>query len=138
MNTTMTLNTTAEGLALTSTRALTTTSFPRKYVHSAFNNRQDALQAVGALRQAGFDGRDIYLLSYRDYEDALGRGQGFFSSLTSTDLDVYLDAARRGNLILAIRLANYGQVEQVRDLLAPHRAHLVRYVDAWTVAHLLP
>jgi hypothetical protein len=96
------------------------------------------LQAVGALRQAGFDVRDIYLLSYRDYEDALGRGQGFFSSLTSTDLDVYLDAARRGNLILAIRLANYGQVEQVRDLLAPHRAHLVRYVDAWTVAHLLP
>lgn len=132
------MNTTIEGLALTSTRTLTTTSFPRKYVHSAFSNSQDAVQAVQALRKAGFDARDIYLLSYRDYEDALGRGQGFFGSLTSTDLDIYLDAARRGNLILAIRLANYGQVEQVRDLLAPHRAHLVRYVDTWTVAHLLP
>src|SRR5579884_1291579 len=138
MNTTMTLNTTVEGLTLTSTRALTTTSFPRKYVHSTFSNQQDALQAVRALRQAGFDARDIYLLSYKDYEEALGRGQGFFGSLTSTDLDVYLDAARRGNPILALRLVNYGQVEQVRDLLAPHRAHLVRYVDTWTVAHLLP
>ena len=140
MNSTMTRNTQKmfEELSLTSVRALPTTPFPRKYVHSAFNDRQDALQAAEALRQAGFDSRDIYLLTYADYAEALGRGQTFLSSLTSTDLDVYLDTARRGCTILAMRLANYGQVEQVRDLLAPHRAHLVRYVDTWTVAHLLP
>jgi len=140
MNSTMTRNTqkTFEELSIPSARALPTTPFPRKHVHSAFNDRQDALQAAEALRQADFDARDIYLLTSADYTEALGRGQTFFSSLTSTDLDVYLDAARRGCTILAVRLANYGQVEQVRDLLAPHGAHLVRYVDTWTVAHLLP
>ena len=140
MNSRMTHNTQnpLEELSLTSARALPTTPFPRKHVHSAFDDQQDALQAAEALRQSGFDARDIYLLTYADYEEALGRGQTFLSSLTSSDLAVYLDAARRGCTILAVRLANFGQVEQVRDLLAPHRAHLVRYVDTWTVAHLLP
>src|SRR5436853_516669 len=93
MNSTMTRNTqkTFEELSIPSARALPTTPFPRKHVHSAFNDRQDALQAAEALRQADFDARDIYLLTSADYTEALGRGQTFFSSLTSTDLDGYLD-----------------------------------------------
>ena len=140
MNSKMTHNTqkTLEELSLTSARTLPTTPFPRKHVHSAFNDRQDALRAVLALQQAGFDARDMYLLTYTDYAEALGRGQSFFSSVTSMDLDVYLDAARQGRTMLAVHLAHAGQMEQVRDLLAPHGAHLVRYVDTWTVAHLLP
>jgi hypothetical protein len=67
----------------------------------------------------------------------MGRGQTLLSSLTSTDLDVYLDEARHGHTILAVRLANSGQMKQVRDVIAPHRAHRARYVDTWTVAHLL-
>ena len=140
MNSRMTYNTqkTSEELSLTSARTLPTTPFPRKYVHSVFNDRQDALQATEALRESGLDARDMYPLTYTDYAEALGRGQSFFSSLASRDLDIYLDEARQGGTILAVRLANSGQMEQVRDLLAQHRAHLVRYVDTWTVAHLLP
>lgn len=140
MNTTMTRNPekTFEELSITSERALPATPFPRKYIHSAFKDQRDALQAAETLRQAGFDARDIYMLTYPDYAEAMGRGQSLFSSLSSTDLDVYLDEARHGRTILAVRLAHQGQMEQVRDLLAPHRAHLVRYVDTWTVAQLLP
>lgn len=140
MNSSMSDNTqnTFEKLSLTSTRVLPTAPFPRKHVHSVFNDRQDALQAAEGLRQAGFDSRDVYVLTSADYAEALGRRQSFFSSVTSMDLDVYLDAAGQGRTILAVRLAHAGQMEHVRDLLAPHGAHLVRYVDTWTVAHLLP
>jgi hypothetical protein len=129
---------TLEELFITSERALPTTPFPRKYIHSAFNDRQDALQAAQSLRNAGYDTHDMYILTYADYLEAMERGQTLFSSLTSTDLDIYLDVARQGRTILAVRLANRGQMEQVRDLLAPHRAHLVRYIDTWTMARLLP
>ncbi|HEY6542825.1 MAG TPA: hypothetical protein VIZ18_17915 [Ktedonobacteraceae bacterium] len=140
MISTMTQDTqkTFEELFITSERALPTTPFPRKYIHSAFNDRKDALQAAQSLHSAGYDTRDIYMLTYADYSEAMNRGQTLFSSLTSTDLDAYLDEARHGRTILAVRLANYGQIEQVRDLLAPHRAHLVRYIDTWTMAQLLP
>src|SRR5947209_1955958 len=140
MNSTMTRNTqkTFEELSIPSARALPTTPFPRKHVHSAFNDRQDALQAAEALRQADFDARDIYLLTSADYTEALGRGQTFFSSLTSTDLDVYLDAARRGCTILAVRLANYGQVEQVRFARPSRRSPraICRYLDGGAPAAL--
>ena len=129
---------TLEELSISSERALPTTPFPRKYVHSTFTDRQDALRAAQALRDAGYDTRDIYMLTYADYDEAMHRGQTFISALTSTDLDVYLNEARHGRTILAVRLANRGQMVQVRDLLAPHRAHLVRYIDTWTVAELLP
>ena len=52
--------------------------------------------------------------------------------------DVYLREARQGHHILALHLASYEQLEQVRDLLAPHHAHHMKYVDTWTVADLLP
>ena len=129
---------TFEALSIPSERMLPTTPFPRKYIHSAFNDREDALRAAQALRDAGYDSRDIYVLAYADYAEAMERGQSLLGSLTSTDLDVYLNEARHGRTILAVRLANRGQMEQVRDLLAPHRAHLVRYIDTWTVAQLLP
>lgn len=129
---------TFEELSISSGRALPTTPFPRKYIHSAFTSRQDALRAAEALREAGYAIRDMYILTYADYLEAMERGQTLFSSLTSGDLDIYLDVARQGHTILAVRLAKRGQMEQVRDLLAPHRAHLVRYIDTWTVAPLLP
>jgi hypothetical protein len=129
---------TYEQLSVSSKRTMLAASFPRKHVHSVFDQWQDALQAVQALRAAGYDYRDIHTLTNTDYVEAVGRGQTLFGSLTSTDLDVYLDEARRGRTMLAVRLSNYGQMEQVRDLLAPHHARLMKYIDTWTVAHLLP
>ena len=129
---------TLEELSISCGRTLPTTPFPRKYIHGVFDDRQDALRAAESLRGAGYDVRDMYVLTYADYLEAMERGQTLFGSLTSTDLDVYLDEARHGRTIMAVRLASRGQMEQVRDLLAPHRAHLVRYIDTWTMAQLLP
>jgi hypothetical protein len=52
--------------------------------------------------------------------------------------ELYLHKALRGQHILAVRLCRYEQMEQVRDLLSSHAAHLIKYVDTWTVADLLP
>jgi hypothetical protein len=59
------------------------------------------------------------------------------SFLGSTDLDGYMQEASRGGAILAVRLSSYEQIVQVRDLLAPGGARLMKYVDTWTVAHLI-
>lgn len=40
--------------------------------------------------------------------------------------------------ILAVHLSRDEQILRVRNLLAAHHAHLVKYVDTWTFAHLLP
>jgi hypothetical protein len=122
----------------TSERALPTTPFPRTYVLSTFNDRQEALRAAEALRQAGFDSRDIYIMTYEDFAEAIDREQTLPSFLQQGDLDVYQDAARDGDTILAVHLANEGQMEKVRDLLAPHHAHHVRYVATLAVWQLLP
>lgn len=112
--------------------------FPRKHIHSVFNDRQDALQAAQALRALGYNDRDIHILSNTDYLEAVERGQTLIGSLTSTDLDAFLDEARQGCTILAVRLSNHGQMEQVRDLLISHHARLMKYIDTWTMVHLLP
>ena len=125
-------------LSVSPERTIPPAPFPRKYVHSVFNDREEALQAVKALREAGYGAGDIHIMTGSDYGEAVGRGQTPIGSLTSTDLDVYLDKARQGCTILAVRLSNYGRMGQVRDMLAPHHAHLVKYIDTWTVAQLLP
>ncbi len=40
--------------------------------------------------------------------------------------------------ILAVHLSRDEQILRVRNLLAAHHAHLMKYVDTWTFAHLLP
>ncbi|HYL42146.1 MAG TPA: hypothetical protein VEU97_02065 [Ktedonobacteraceae bacterium] len=129
---------TVEQLPVSSQRTFPPTPFPRKYVHSVFDNLQDAVQAVQALRAAGFDDRDIHLMAGWDFVEAVERRRTFLDFLFSIDYDVYLHEARRRHHILALRLARHEQKEQVRDLLAPHRAYLMKYVDTWTVTDLLP
>jgi hypothetical protein len=119
-------------------RALPAGPFPRKYVHSVFVNLQDAWQAALALRAAGFDEQNIHILESRDFVEAVSQGQSPFDFLTSMDYDVYLREASRGRTFLAVRPASHTQLKQIRDLLAPHHARLVNYIDTWTVAELLP
>ena len=143
MVTTMTKTTqdTFEQLAVsperTFERTLPASPFPRKYVHSVFNNPQDALQAFLTLLAAGYDARDIHVLAGHDYVEALERGQTLMGFLSSIDLDDYLREARQGRHILAVRLYRYEQIEQVRDLLAPQHACHMKYIDTWTVAQLI-
>ncbi len=136
MNSTTTIDT-YEQLALSSQRTLPATPFPRKHVHCVFDDLRDAAQAYHILLEAGYDGKNIHILTHRDYAEAVEQGETFISFLASIDLDVYLQEARRGHHILAVRLSGYEQMEQIRDLLAPHHAHLMKYIDTWTVADLL-
>ena len=127
---------TAEQFSVSSQRTLPPAPFPRKYVHSVFDDVQDAVQAVHALRAAGYDGRDIHLMTSGDFVEAVERRRTFLDFLFSSDYDVYVHEARQGHHILAVRLARHEQKEQVRDLLAPHHASLMKYVDTWTMTDL--
>jgi hypothetical protein len=128
---------TVEQLPVSSQRTLPAAPFPRKYVHSVFDDVQDAVQAVHTLRVAGYDDRDIHLMTNWDFVEAVERRRTLLDFLFSIDYDVYVHEARRGHHILAVRLARHEQKEQVRDLLAPHHAYLMKYVDTWTITDLL-
>jgi hypothetical protein len=127
-----------ELLPVPTKRALPAGPFPRKYVHSVFVNVQDARQAALALRAAGFEEQHIHILDSRDFVEAVSQGQSPFDFLTSMDYDVYLREVSRGRTFVSVRPANYTQLRQIRDLLAPHRARLVNYIDTWTMTPLLP
>lgn len=127
-----------EPVTVITERSLPASPFPRKYVHSVFTSMDDAQQAAQALRASHIAESDMYLLDGRDFIEAVSRGQSPFGFLTSTVSDVYLNEAEQGRSFLAIRPASYGQLKQIRDLLAPHHAYLVRYIDTWAITELLP
>src|SRR5258708_39253526 len=77
---------TIEQLPVSSQRTFPPAPFPRKYVHSVFDDLQDAMQAVHALRAAGYDVRDIHLMAgWGFFGESVGRGAilGFFCSVHS-------------------------------------------------------
>jgi hypothetical protein len=112
--------------------------FPRKYVHSVFDTFHDATQAMLALLLAGYAANDIHIMTGGHFVEAVGRRQTLLSALFSSDYEMYLREARQGRFILAVRLPSYEQRNQVRDLLLPSHAHLMTYVDTWTMTTLVP
>lgn len=135
-----------EQLAVSSQQTLPAAPYPIKFVHSVFDNLEDAVRAVRTLRAAGYEARDISLMASWDFEKAVeaspqerGRfSEAFrrFVSFMDDSFDVYLREARWGRHILAVRPTRYEQIMQVRDLLVPHHAHFVKYIDTWSVADL--
>jgi hypothetical protein len=112
--------------------------FPRKYIHSVFNRLQDATHAMLAMHLAGYAASNIHIMTGEHFVEAVGRRQTVLSALFSSDYEMYLREARQGRWILAVRLPRYEQRNQVRDLLLPHHAHLMTYVDTWTMTTLIP
>ena len=122
--------------------------YPRKYVHSAIDDLQQAEQAVQALQAAGYDGSRIYLFASQEFVAALEHRLRQHSRLSnrlsrffaSTDDgfpgDVYLQEAQCGHPILVVHLTRPEQMQQVRDLLAPYCAHHIKYIGTWTVTDL--
>lgn len=137
MNTITTLDTYKEEFVSTA-RALPEAPFPRKHVHSVFDDLQDAVHAYLKLLEAGYDDKDIHILASDKYVEAVEQRQTLMSFLLSNDLDMYRQEARWGHHILVVRLSRYEQMKQIRGLLVPHHAHLMKYVDTWTVTELLP
>ena len=136
-----------EQLPVSSQRTFPPTPFPRKYVHSVIDDLYYLVQAVHALRAAGYDTGDIHVMTCWDFVEAVERRHRqqsrlskvltrFCSFLDEGFGDVYLHEALRGHHILAVRLSRNEQMEQVCDLLTLHHAHLVKYVDTWTVTNL--
>src|SRR5258707_6590864 len=85
---------TIEQLPVSSQRTFPPAPFPRKYVHSVFDDLQDAMQAVHALRAAGYDVRDIHLMAGWGFLGAGERRRAFLDFLFSIDYHWYLHAAR--------------------------------------------
>jgi hypothetical protein len=138
---------TYEQLMVASQRVFPVAPYPRKYVHSVFDDMQDVVQAVQALRTAGYEAGDIHVMSGWDFVEAIEhryeQQNRLSQSLTRLFFDygfddIYLHEARRGHYILAVRPSSYGQIMKVRDLLAPHHARLMKYIDTWTFADLIP
>ena len=138
-----------EQLPVSSQRIFPAAPFPRKYLHCVIDDLYYVVEAVHALRAAGYDGGDVHVMACWDFVEACERRQRRQSRLSKvlTRLlsfidegfgDVYLHEATRGGHILAVRLYRKEQVEQVRDVLTLHYARLMKYVDTWTVTDLVP
>ena len=129
---------TAEPLFQTSELAFPAAPFPRKYVHCVFDDAQNAVQAVLTLLAAGYGATNVHVLMSREYLTAMEQRQTLVGFLTFMDLKEYVQEANRGHCILVVRPRRYEQIRQVRHLLAPHHAHLMKYIDTWTTSELLP
>lgn len=137
-----------ELLPVSSERTFPPAPFPRKYVHCVIDDLYYAVQAVHALRADGSNARDIHVMASWDFvEAAEHRQQQSHLSMRLMRLlsffdegfgNVYLHEALRGHHILMVRLSSNERMEQVRDMLARHYAHLIKYVDTWTVTDLSP
>jgi hypothetical protein len=126
-----------ENMTMPMERRLPAVPFPKKYVLSVFIDLQAALQAAYALSKAGFDKQEIHILQNHELVKAVAQVQSPFQIITSIDYDLYLREAHRGRFFLAVRPDRYGQLNQIRDLLAPHGAYFANYIDTWTVTELL-
>ena len=124
-----------------------TDTFPNKYVHCVFENRQDAEQAVQALLTAGFTADDINFMESQHFIEAAVQGENENKSLAKTlshavssmdhnVTDAYLAEARRGYDILSVRISRTDQMTLIRDILAQHNAKHIQYLDTWTRADL--
>ena len=118
-------------------RRLPAVPFPNKYVLSVFLDLPAALQAAYALSDAGFHKQEIHILQSHELVKAVAQDQSPFQIITSIDYDIYVREAHRGRFYLAVRPESYGQLNKIRDLLAPHGAYLANYIDTWTVTELL-
>lgn len=136
MNATMTSYTIEEVLSA-ERKALPEAPFPRKYVHSVFDDPRDAVQASFTLIAAGYDAGDIHILTYESYVEATERKHTIGDFVSSRDVDDYLRESRRGACILAVRVSGREQAVQMRELLAPHGARIMKHIDTWTVTPLL-
>lgn len=111
--------------------------FPRKYIHAAFHDFQDAVQAFIVLLGSGYDARDIHLMKGGDFIEAVEQRQTPVGFFCSSDDHLYLREAKRGKHMLSVRFSTYERMNQVRDLLAPYGAYSMTYVDTWSVTPLI-
>ena len=112
--------------------------FPRKHLHCVFDAWEDAARGYRILEEVGYNASNIHILTGEDYIGAIEHKQSLISFLTSGDIDIYRQEAQRGHHILVVHAVGYEQMKQLRNLLLPHHARLMKYIDTWTTVDLLP
>ncbi len=120
-----------------SEQVLPAAPFPRKYIHTAFHDFQEAVQAFMALLGSGYNASDIHLMKGRDFIEAVEQNRTPVGFFCSADENLYLLEAKRGKHMLSVPFYNYKQMNQVRDLLAPYGAYSMLFVDTWSVTPLI-
>jgi|SRR5579883_1694918 hypothetical protein len=135
-----------EQLTVSSRLVFPSNPYPRKYIHCVIDDPRDVAQAIQTLQMAGYSDDDIHVMSGPDFAAAIERGyeqrNTLFQSLTHLFFDydfdrVYTPEAQRGHTILSVRPFSHDHIMKVRDLLIPHHAHLMKYIDTWTFADLV-
>ena len=129
---------TSEKLFAPLQRTVPANPFPRKHLHCVFDTWEDAARGYHTLEEAGYNVKDIHILTGKDYMGAIERKQSLISFLTSGDIDIYRQEAQRGHHILVVHAAGYEQMKQLRSLLLRHHARLMKYIDTWTTVDLIP
>ena len=136
-----------EQAPVSSERTFPASHFPRKFVHCAIDDLHNVVQAVLALRAAGFDARDIHVMASWDFKEAVERKyqqqncltkllMRFLAFLDEGSGYVYLHKDLCEHHILMVRLSKREQIEEARILLSLYHAHDMKYVDTWTVTEL--
>src|SRR5260370_24815860 len=78
-------------LSVSSERTFPAAPFPRKYVHSVFDDLQDAVQAVQALQTAGYYAGDIHFMASWDFVAAIEPMYQQHSRLIQTLMHLLID-----------------------------------------------
>jgi hypothetical protein len=119
--------------------------YPTNHVSAAFDSRAEAEEAGAALRAAGFadvglfHGRDAYV-AIQDatrHEGALTRVWRRLRDLGEDEPhEQYLATLREGGSYLIVHADTAEQASHARDVLAPHHAHDIWRLGAWTLERL--
>lgn len=101
-----------------------------------FDNRSDAEQACNELKASGFSGGEIDMFEAgrgRTEEGGLiDKIKEFFGAADENDRNIYAEAARRGEVAVAVDADNDEEVNRAADILQRHHAvDLDRQVEQW-------
>lgn len=130
--------------------------YPTNYVVCAFDNLEEAKQALQACHEAGFDSSTARLMESHEalekeheLQHSKNRLQRFFSSFQNatdeTGADVYSFEARLGHHLLFvracsayIRTCSTQEIDQIRDIMERFHGHTIKFFSQWWVEDIPP
>jgi hypothetical protein len=120
--------------------------YPRHYVVAVIDDPAKAIQALAALREAGFDdaaaelcpGPD-FLTNYRGFVDGQNlfqRASRLFPVEEEDAVKEYLAEAERGASFVTVYTPKHDERDRARDLLKQHGGHAMRHYGERTITDL--
>jgi hypothetical protein len=126
--------------------------FPTDYLFACIDDAQEAARAAAELKGLGFHAQDLALVPGKEAVETVEtacehcnlalRVLRFLWKFTVDEGLIFLDyseEAESGHNLLAIHVVDSGQLEQARQVLSAHHAHVI---ECWghhgTITRLLP